>query len=201
MGGSEDAVVDALRAYAADNEGSLEVAELTTEDEGCLVISEGIGGVTVLYPGEFFDWESVSERLSQSLRKPVFSFHIHDSDLWMYSLYDKGKLVDQFNPVPDYWQELGEEERASWRGNAALVAARVPGLSPEEIARYLVQWGDEVFQSAERTKAYASDRFCYGEDWQLLDFMNKLGLEFPVDDRGAPHGVTYRFSCGTGTDN
>jgi hypothetical protein len=198
IGVSEESAVDALRAYAAENGGSLEEAKLTLDDDGCLVTSEGTAGVTVLYPGEFFDWESTAQYLSQQLGKPVFSFHIHDGDLWMYSLYQKGDVVDQFNPVPDYWQELEEGERRSWQGNAAEVAKRVPGLAPERVSKYLVQWGDEVFQSGERKKAYPSDRFYYGDDWQLVDFMDKLGLDFPVDDRGAPHGATYRFKCKSG---
>src|SRR5579859_5889715 len=90
---SEAAVVKALRAYAEDKGGSLEQAELTTEDDGCLVISQGVGGVTVLYPVDFFDWDGVTQSLSQRLNTPVFFFHIHDSDLWMYSLYEKGDIV------------------------------------------------------------------------------------------------------------
>jgi hypothetical protein len=31
--------------------------------------------------------------LSRCLGKPVFSLHIHGSDLWMYSLYDNGDIV------------------------------------------------------------------------------------------------------------
>jgi hypothetical protein len=193
IGCRDGSVVDALRAYAEGNDGLLETAELTTEDDGCLVVSEGAAGVTVLYPSDFFEWDSAAQYLSQRLKQPVFSFHIHDSDLWMYSLYEKDKVVDQFNPVPDYWQELDADERLSWQGNAFEVAKRVPGLSPDQISNYLVQWGDGVFE--ERKKAYPTDRFHFGDDWQLVDFMNKLGLDYPIDDRGAPHGITYRFEC------
>ena len=193
VGGKEDSVVNALRNYAEVKDGSLQEAKLTTEDEGCLITSEGTGGVTVFYPSDFFEWDSAAEYLSHQIRKPVFSFHIHDGDLWMYLLYENGKIIDQFNPVPDYWQELDDEERRSWQGSATTVAQRVPGLEPDQIARYLVQWGDEVFESAERKKAYPADEFFRGDDWQLVDFMCKLGLEYPLDDKGAVHGHTYRF--------
>jgi hypothetical protein len=198
VGVSQEPVVDAVRTYAEENDGTLEEAELTIDDDGCLVISEGTGGVTVLYPGDFFDWDAAAQYLSKRLRQPVFSFHIHDGDLWMYLLYQNGEVVDQFNPVPDYWQELAENERQSWKGNAIAVARQVPGLAPEQIARYLVQWGDDVFETVERKKAYPTDQFHYGDDWQLVDFMSKLGLDYPVDDRGAPHGVTHRFKCNSG---
>jgi hypothetical protein len=55
IAGSDKAVAGALRAYAGHHEGSLQEAQLTTQDDGCLVISAGTGGVTVLYPGDFFD--------------------------------------------------------------------------------------------------------------------------------------------------
>ena len=74
-------------------------------------------------------------------------------------------------------------------------------MAPEQISRYLVRWADEVLESAERRKAYPTDTFFYGDDWQLIDFMGKLGLEYAVDDRGAPHGVTYRFKCDPGEDS
>jgi hypothetical protein len=195
IGATQDSVVDALQAYAEINEGSLEQEGLTTEDDGCLVVSEGVNGVTVLYPAEFLDWDSAAQYLSRRLKKPVFSFHIHDGDLWMYLLYDNGDLVDQFNPVPDYWGELENDERLSWQGDASQIARRVPGLSLEQVSKYLVKWGKDVFESDERKKAYSTDRFCYGDDWQLVDFMDKLGLDYPVDDHGDPYGETYRFRC------
>jgi hypothetical protein len=194
VGGDEASVVDLLGDFAKEYGGSIERADLATEDDGCLVISQGVAGVTVLYPGDFFDWEDAAQFLSQRLGSPVFSFHIHDGDLWMYMLYDQGEVVDQFNPVPDYWQELDDAERQAWQGNATEVARRIPGLSIEQISRYLVPWGDDVFDPAERKKAYPADQFYYGDDWQLVDFMRKLGFDYPVDDRGAPHGTTYEFN-------
>ncbi len=195
IGPSESALVDSLQAYAKSNDGFLKAEKLTTEDDGCLVISEGVRGITVLYPSGFCEWDDASLFLSLQLSKPVFSFHIHDGDLWMYSLYENGQFVDQFNPLPDYWQELTEEDRKMWAGSALRVAKRVPGLAPEEVSKYLVFWGDDVLESDERKKAYPTDEFYYGDDWQLTDFMKKIGLDYPVDERGEPRGVTYRFEC------
>ena len=30
------------------------------------------------------------------------------------------------------------------------------------------------------------------------DFMNKVGLDFPIDDHGPSHGITFRFECKQG---
>jgi hypothetical protein len=193
IGASQSEVARALRKYAESHHGEMREESLTTDDDGCMVITEGLAGVTVFYPGDFFDWDEASRFLSEDLRKPVFSFHIHDGDFWMYVLYDGGAVVDQFNPVPDYWGDVSDAEQ--WQGNAREVSARVPGLSPESVSKYLIRWGDEVFESRERTKAYPDDQFSCGDDWQLVDFMRRVGLSYPVDDYGNGLGTTYRFVC------
>jgi hypothetical protein len=195
IGATSDEVVGALRSLVTEHRGSLEAAALTTDDDDCLVVAAADDRVTVLYPGNFFDWDEASAELSQRLQKPVFSLHIHDGDFWMYQFFDKGESIDQFNPMPEYWEELEEDERDAWGGDADLVAQRIPGLSADKIAAYLVLWGDDVLESDLQTKAYPGDKFGYGSDWQLVDFMNKLGLPFPTGDQGEPRGPTYRFIC------
>ena len=195
VGVPQSSVVSALKSFAESKGGSLTEQELTTEDKECMVLSAGVRGMTVLYPWEFFDWDGAAQYLSKYLGKPVFSFHIHDGDLWMFSLFENGKVLDQFNPLPDYWQELDPDERLTWQGNAAKIASHLSGVSADQIEKYLVQWTDEVLDSDERKKAYPTDQFYYGDDWQLVDFMGKLGFDYPIDDRGEAHGDTYRFEC------
>ncbi len=62
-------------------------------------------------------------------------------------------------------------------------------VKPEEIEKYLVRWDLDAEDSI---KAYSNDDFGQ-EDWQLLDFMRKLGLPYPMDDNGAPKGPTYKI--------
>jgi hypothetical protein len=195
VGGDEESVVRALSAYAEHRGGSMASAKLTAGDNGCMIVSEGTGGVTAFYPDDFFDWDDASSDLSTRLGLPVFSFHIHDGDLWMYTLYKDGRAVDQFNPVPDYWDERADTD--PWKGDARTVARNVPGVKPEQISKYLVRWGDDVFEMDARTKAYPTDTHHYGDDWQLVDFITKLGFDNLIDDRGVPRGVTYRFECGS----
>jgi hypothetical protein len=189
---SAGAVVEALRGYARDNSGTME--ELPAAADDCLIVGEAAGGVTVVYPEGFLWWDRASQSLSERLDRPVFSFHIHDGDLWMYLLYEKGAVVDQFNPVPDYWERIDDAERRKWLGDAGAVAGRVPGLAADQIAGYLVQWDDLMALWRQPRKACAHDRFNYGDDWQLIDFMDKLGLGFPDSDRDGPRSA-YRFTC------
>ena len=189
------AVVDSLTRFTESHGGSMEAHQQSRSDERTVVALEHAGHTNVLYPYGFASWDLGSQHLSRDLDTPVFSFHIHDGDLWMYVLYDKGLEVDQFNPVPDYWAELDDVQRQAWRGDAAKIAAAVPGAVPSQIERYLVHWGDEVFESDVQTRAYPDDRYFYGDDWQLVDFMSKLGFKYPVDDQGVPQGPTFRFQC------
>jgi hypothetical protein len=153
------------------------------ENESNLVTESDQGNVTVLYQDEWIDWDDASQQLSETLQKPVFSLHIHDGDLWMYILYANGQEVDRFNPIPDYWKELSEADRTSWSGNAAVVSRYWPNVSQEQIANYLVRWNvdneDEI-----GTKASPEDEFGAGEDWQIVDFMAKVGLAYPEPGQG-----------------
>jgi hypothetical protein len=64
-----------------------------------------------------------------------------------------------------------------------------------KVSRYLIQWTDRMLDSPEQEKAYATDEFHYGEDWQVIDFMTKLGLDYPIRDE--IRGTRYRFKCKT----
>ena len=42
-------------------------------------------------------------------------------------------------------------------------------------------------------KAYTSDEYAYGDCWQLVDFMKKLGFSYPISAEGRASGATYYF--------
>jgi hypothetical protein len=179
-----------LRKFAVSVDGGLAGGEVA-EDHPNLAIISGQGTHTIiLYPNDFVEWDDASAFLSEDLQTSVFSFHIHDEDLWMFQLFHKGELVGRFNPVPDYWQDvISGQELESWRGNAAEIAAYVPGLPAQSIDKYFVRW-DEL---AEEDKAYPDDEFEYGDCWQIVDFMAKLGLEYPIDEEGHVQGQVYKL--------
>jgi hypothetical protein len=182
-------VATSLAKYAAAAGGGMTPGGTIEEDDNLVVTGESNGNSTVIYPDDFVEWDEASAFLSQDLQAPVFSFHIHDGDIWMYTLYHNGEVIDQFNPVPEYWEgEVSDEEKNKWKGDASLVAQFVPGLKPSAIEKYLVHWDEDL----EPVKAYEDDEYA-AEDWQLVDFMRKLGLPFPMDDNWDPTGDTYQL--------
>lgn len=184
------AVEEALRAYASERGGALQALAASADLSDALLIADSVSHVTVVYPGEFVQWDDASEYLSRKLGTSVVSLHIHDEDLWMYVLFAEGEQVDQFNPIPEYWGNLTKNEKQVWEGNAAVVAQHWPGAAPESIREYLCEWDLEADES---DLAYADDQFTYNDCWQVTDFMRRLGLVYPIDDQGNTSASTYRF--------
>ena len=191
VGKTESEVLSSLKKYASSVEGGINRDDtLDTENDNCCIIEEANNNTTIFYPYGYLEWDASSEFISKDLNAAVFSFHIHDGDLWMYILYHNGQVVDQFNPIPDYWgEDLGEDEIESWKGNAAAIAKYAPYINIKDIENYLVRWD---LDEDENTKAYPTDE-SGKEEWQLVDFMTKLKLPYPIDDDGKPKGHTYKY--------
>ena len=80
-------------------------------------------------------------------------------------------------PIPEYFSD-DETEAVHAPGNAALIAERFH-VPVESVARYLTSWALDDLDGAE--KAYDIDEFPYGDCWQMVDFMAKLGWPWPWD--------------------
>ncbi len=184
-----NAVRNAIASYVATTGGTFEPRSGTTNDRNIGVMQTSESTTTVLYPGGFSDWDDLSKFLSVELKRPVFSFHIHDGDLWMFVAFSDGNEGAWFNPIPDYWEQVDDEERNRWAGNAQSVASLVSGLAPGSIDRYFVPWTEDAL--ADQQESYDDDEFAIGVDWQLTDFMRRLGFVYPLDDTGNPTGETF----------
>lgn len=87
----------------------------------------------------------------------------------MFVAYSDGKEVAWFNLIPDYWEQVDDEERHRWARDAQAVASLVPGLAAASIERYFVPYNDNLL--AANLKSYVDDEFEIGNVWQLTDFM------------------------------
>lgn len=191
IGKTKNEVITSLTNYAISVNGELqEESNIDSSTDNCCIIDEENGNVSVFYPNGYLEWDDSSAYLSKELNATVFSFHIHDGDFWMYVLYNDGQIIDQFNPIPDYWDEtISDEEIESWKGNANILTQYLKNVTPRDIDKYLVKWD---LEEEETEKAYSTDE--YGqEEWQLIDFMNKLSLPYPLDFDGNPKGLTFKL--------
>lgn len=189
IGRGQTPVITALQDFAMQAGAVCRPATHAEASGELCVLQEADGNTTLFFSDEYSTAENAAEFLSRRLAAPVFALHIHDGDFWMYVLYYKGEVVDQFNPIPDYWEEdLSAQEAANWQGNAATIARYVPAVQAPDIENYLVRWEPDA---AEPPKAYPTDE--YGQEaWQLLDFMKRLQLPFPITEDG-PAGLAFRL--------
>lgn len=184
------AVRKALEKYARQNQGKFARASDEMPYSDGIVMTQGRAGrLSLLFPAWMTDVEPVAAWLSRELKSPLFLFHIHDGDLWMYTLFVAGTSVDQFNPIPDYWPPSSPEENLHHSTGDAVVVARFwPNLKTSAIKPYLKTWNLEI---AEPGKACADDQYPYNDCRQLIDFMRRLGLAFPLDTTGKPVGDLF----------
>ena len=183
-----------LREYAPKKSRKLEPVS-AGDDDSLVIVDSPQGNVTVLYPGDFLDWDEASAFLSSELNRPVFSLHVHDGDLWMYVFFVDGEESGRFNPLPEYWDDsISVEERESWAGDASILCLHWPGIAEEDIKNYLIHWDLDQLSEGLQTKAYPEDEYPIGQDWQICDFMKKISLIYPIDEKGAKLGKSYQFT-------
>jgi hypothetical protein len=105
IGRDEMEVVSSLTKYSNSVNGGLQKADIDSNHKNFCVIETANGNAAIFYPAYFTAWDECSRFISKDLTAPVFSCHIHDGDLWMYIMYVNGENIDQFCPIPDYWDQ------------------------------------------------------------------------------------------------
>jgi hypothetical protein len=191
-------VLDALRIVAQQQSQELKPVrfwDLTAAENHLRIIVSQQDNVTVTYPRHHPDY---GELLSSILMRPVLSLEVFDGDFWRYRLFTNGHEVDRFNPIPEYFGELSKAELHSWHGDAAVVCQHWPNVAQEQIKNYLVRWeecedGLGYYLNDFSEKAYPEDAYGVGEAEQVSDFMTKLGLTSPWDEKAWLLADEYRF--------
>jgi hypothetical protein len=146
-----------MAAVLASKEKVAEYLATTGDDGAADCISDALDRTLVLFAEATGEFARI-QNLSRDLKVPTFALHIHDDDLWLYEFYKDGEAIDQFNPIPGYWEEVSAQEKARWAGRADVIAANWPGVSKEDIELYFVQHDTPGFD--EEKKAYPSDGGC-----------------------------------------
>ncbi|MBU6411830.1 MAG: hypothetical protein KGS45_00005 [Planctomycetes bacterium] len=186
VGANRAEVEASIAEFAAARRGVFEPESPDSPEFEKARLTESASGITVIYADNFMEWDEIAAHLSQSLKKAVFSCHIHDSDFWMFLLFVNGEEMLKFNPIPNYFEELNSDERATWLPSAEQVARYVPGVRAERLAPYLVEWPDDELEG----KAHPEDSSGF-RDWQVTDFQRELGFRFC--EPGDPDCYTYRL--------
>ena len=168
---SQQSVVEALRGLL--------------KEPAC--VSPSIGGWVGVYPeGGSTDPDALAKQLSARLACGVFSWNVHDSDVFYYSLYESGETRDEFNSDPDWGTDPDDEfppppdaaERARVRGNPEiLLPFCLPGVTHNQIQQILHPAGGS--QGVEVSIAFSpvsADQYLFAEV-QAADLASLLGMD------------------------
>jgi hypothetical protein len=77
----------------------------------------------------------IARSLSKALSRPVIAFLVHDSDIFLYWLYNGGKELDRYNSAPGFF--AGTETPPEGGNPEMLRVCCPPGLSTDRLLRVL----------------------------------------------------------------
>jgi hypothetical protein len=82
-------------------------------------------------------WHRVAKTVSQKLNCSALAVLNHDDDILMYALYSSGKLADEYNSYPSYWDETDEPPKPT--GGDTQILCDLFGMPGDtaEVARVL----------------------------------------------------------------
>jgi len=121
--------------------------------------------------GDGFMGDLLAAELSRITAAPSIVFYEYDQATWGYALFEAGAESDRFWSIP----EVVEMDAALVRGTPARLSSLF-GVSHSDITPYL-QHVDPEFP--EELKAFPEDEFALNDHWVRVDFMRRLGLEYP----------------------
>lgn len=191
IGKSQDEVLKVLNSYFNNEGKELKETALNIEVYKLFLLNENKNNCVILYPEDFLSYKEVALYLEETFNIPIFNFHIYDLDLWVYEMYYEGKIIDKFNPLPKYIEEIQENEVNLYKGNPEVVCKYLNNVKIDDIIEYYKPWTDNLIQS--KKKAYTSDEFSYGVNWQCVDFMKKLNLNYPIIDEEETIGRAFKL--------
>ena len=102
-------------------------------------VSPSVGGWVGVYPeGTRTDLAKLAKQLSKQLSCGVFTWNVHDDDIFYYTLFEDGKRRDEFNSSPDYFNPVSKGEMKRLHGKPeVLVPFCLPGVSTSQVQEVL----------------------------------------------------------------
>jgi hypothetical protein len=122
-------------------------------------------------------WHLVASRLSEKLSCDAFAVINHDDDILLYALYRNGRLMDEYNSCPAYWNEADQVEPVGGDPKALCESFGMPG-NQSEVDRVLRtatsceedDGEDEFVFAGERHAALVS-----ALDWPEIPYQQSFG--------------------------
>lgn len=78
-----------------------------------------LNGWVGIYPEMSGQNDKIPKALTRLLQLDILYVGVHDSDVFFYSVFSQGKLIDQYNSNPDYFSTASANTRRRFRGQPA----------------------------------------------------------------------------------
>jgi hypothetical protein len=139
------------------------------------------GWITIYEEGASTQDESrirnLTERVSAGLKAPAIAFLVHDSDFLCYWLFEDGRLIDEFNSCPDYFDEGESEESLTGKPDEVLKYCP-PGTNLGDVEKVL---GDKNQVFADSQLAQLAELLGIDSTRAAVDFRD-IGSEIQPDE-------------------
>lgn len=92
------------------------VEDMARAQNGRLLVAPALNGWIGLYPNDALSGEGFAAEVSKKLGASVIALMVHDSDVFIYNLYQQGQLIDEYSSSPDYFEKVSQAERERLKG-------------------------------------------------------------------------------------
>ncbi len=133
--------------------------QVTMRCDAKFLLGPALNGWISILPGGSGPDESLSQEIAKTLACDVFHLAVHDDDVFMYFFFRGGKLVDQYNSCPDYFDGATDAEIEKSQGCPELFQDLLPDPASLKKLKELL----------------AADRFTF-EAQRMSEFSELFGL-------------------------
>ena len=94
--------------------------QLAKEANCRFLLGPPLNGWISVFPNESGQNDRISVEIAKRLPNDIFHLIVHDDDIFGYFFFRDGKLIDQYNSCPDYFEEVSDEEKQQCQGKPEL---------------------------------------------------------------------------------
>lgn len=118
-----------------ENSGAVQTAlETVGREAKCkFLMGPALNGWISVLPNDSGQNDQISVELTRLLPEDIFHLIVHDDGLFAYFFYRQGRLLDQYNSDPDYFEAVSREERNECRGRPELYQDLLP--APDSLSK------------------------------------------------------------------
>ena len=167
--------------YAQSTKGFLKESTELPDEYGVHMTTLGNNTVCLFTSYAQYDIDDIAKHLSDNLKTITLSLGIYEGITWFYTLYQNGKEEDCFSTSPSQCLRKGENAK-KYKGNANIFSSIWSNLNAQSIEKYFFNHEKLLNRLKLNKKAYPEDEYEAWDGWQMVDFLEKLGLAYPFSE-------------------